>query len=55
MRVAVGLLLAFGVGFACRALGIPSPAPPLMIGALLALSMTAGYRAADRWLPERHD
>ena len=31
----IGILLAFALGFGCRAFGIPSPAPPLILGALL--------------------
>ncbi|MBV8335529.1 MAG: DUF1427 family protein [Alphaproteobacteria bacterium] len=51
MKSAIGLVLAFAVGFACRAFGIPSPAPPLIVGALLVMAMTIGYVAVDRWLP----
>ncbi len=53
MKSAVGLVLAFGVGFSCRAFGIPSPSPTLVIGALLAITMTTGFRVADRWLARR--
>jgi len=49
----IGLLLGVGIGFGCRALGIPSPAPPALVGALLVVSMTAGYQLADRWLARR--
>ena len=40
MKSAIGLVLAFAVGFACRAFGIPSPAPPVILGALLVMAMT---------------
>jgi XapX domain-containing protein len=49
IKVALGLLLGVGVGAVCRALNIPSPAPPVLTGALLVLSMTLGYIAMDRW------
>jgi XapX domain-containing protein len=56
MKSMIGIVLAFALGFACRAFGIPSPAPPLILGALLVMTMTIGYIAVDRWLasPARH-
>jgi len=50
MKAFLGLVLAFALGFACRAFGIPSPAPPMILGALLVMAMTIGYLAIDRWL-----
>jgi XapX domain-containing protein len=50
IRFVIGLLLGFGIGFGCRWLGIPSPAPPVLTGALLVVAMTAGYVLADRYL-----
>jgi XapX domain-containing protein len=44
----LGLILAFAIGFACRAFGIPSPAPPVILGALLVVAMTTGYLIVDR-------
>jgi len=44
----IGLALAFAIGFACRAFGIPSPAPPIVVGALLVVAMTIGYLLVDR-------
>ena len=44
----LGLTLAFAIGFACRAFGIPSPAPPVLVGALLVVAMTTGYLIMDR-------
>jgi XapX domain-containing protein len=46
----LGLALAFGIGVACRAFGIPSPAPPVVLGALLVVAMTSGYLLVDRWM-----
>ena len=48
MKSMIGIVLAFALGFACRAFGIPSPAPPLILGALLVMTMTIGYIAVDR-------
>ena len=50
MKPIIGLILAFAIGLACRAFGIPSPAPPLILGALLVMAMTVGYIAVDRWM-----
>ncbi|MBV8138739.1 MAG: DUF1427 family protein [Deltaproteobacteria bacterium] len=49
MKSIVGLILAFALGFACRAFGIPSPAPPLILGALLVMTMTVGYIVVDQY------
>jgi XapX domain-containing protein len=49
MKPLIGIVLAFALGFACRAFGIPSPAPPMILGALLVMTMTIGYIAMDRW------
>jgi XapX domain-containing protein len=48
MKSAIGLILAFGLGLSCRAFGIPSPAPPVILGALLVMAMTVGYMIVDR-------
>jgi len=48
MKATIGLVLAFLVGFGCRTFGIPSPAPPMILGALLVVAMTIGYIAVDR-------
>ena len=46
----MGLLLAFAIGAGCRVFDIPVPSPQRLIGALLVLSITVGYIAADRLL-----
>lgn len=48
-----GLALGFLVGLGCAVLGIPSPAPPVLAGALLVVMMTSGYLLADRFLARR--
>ena len=53
MKTVLGIAVAFAVGFACRAFGIPSPAPPALTGALLVLAMTLGYAGADRFMAGR--
>lgn len=50
MKSTIGILLAFALGFSCRAFGIPSPAPPLILGALLVTAMTVGYILVDNQL-----
>lgn len=56
MKSLIGILVAFTLGFACRAFNIPSPAPPLILGALLVMTMTIGYIITDKWLttPAKH-
>jgi XapX domain-containing protein len=54
MKTAIGLVLAFAIGAACRAFDIPVPSPQKLIGAVLVLAITVGYVAADRLLPSRH-
>jgi XapX domain-containing protein len=49
----LGIVLGLLIGFGCRALGIPAPAPPALIGALLVVAMTLGYETADRLLARR--
>lgn len=53
MKTALGIIIAFAVGLACRILAIPSPAPPALTGALLVLAMTLGYAATDRLMAGR--
>jgi len=52
-KFAIGLLLGVGIGFGCRAMGIPVPAPPALVGALLVVAMTSGYTLADRFIARR--
>lgn len=52
-KFVAGLLLGFGIGFGCRAFGVPVPAPPVLVGALLVVAMTVGYMLADRALTLR--
>jgi XapX domain-containing protein len=56
MKSLLGLILAFAIGFACRAFEIPSPAPPVILGALLVVAMTTGYLLVDRLMirPAQH-
>lgn len=55
MKTTLGLLLAFAIGIVCRLSGIPLPAPPVIVGALLVLSMTVGYLLMDRFAWHRTD
>lgn len=49
-RLLGGLGAGMGIGAASRLLGIPSPAPIALSGALLVVTMTLGYVAADWWV-----
>ena len=53
IMIALGLLLGVAIGALCRWIGIPSPAPPVLAGALLVAAMTLGYIATDRWVAKR--
>ena len=53
MKIAISLLLAVTIGVLCRLAGIPVPAPPALVGALLVVSMTVGYLVVDRVVTER--
>jgi XapX domain-containing protein len=48
-KIGLGLLLGVAIGAVCRLLHIPSPAPPVLTGALLVVSMTLGYITTDRY------
>ena len=50
MKTVIGVLLAFAIGALCRVFDVPLPSPTRLIGAVLVLSITLGYVAADRLL-----
>jgi XapX domain-containing protein len=50
MRVAIGFLLAFLIGAGCRFFKIPSPAPNAILGALLVVTVSLGYRCVEHFL-----
>ena len=49
----IGLVIGFAIGGACRAFGVPLPAPPVLVGACLVVAMTAGYSLTDRYLVQK--
>lgn len=53
MKILIGLILGCGIGIVCRLAGIPLPAPPVLVGALLVLAMTCGYILVDRFAAHR--
>lgn len=53
MKIVIGIILAFSIGIICRLFGIPVPAPPVIVGALLVVAMTVGYILADRFSGQR--
>ena len=57
IRLLGGYCLAFAIGIGCRWFGVPLPAPPVLIGALIVVAMTCGYVLADKYIaahPARH-
>jgi XapX domain-containing protein len=48
-----GVVLALGIGAFCRFAGLPLPAPPVFIGALLVVAMTLGYQTGERLFAQR--
>ena len=55
MKIALGLILALLIGIVCRLAGIPVPAPPAIVGALLVVAMTVGFVATDTMLTRHSD
>jgi len=53
MKIALGFLLAFAIGIACRMAEVPLPAPHTLIGALLVVAMSTGYVVTDRFVLRR--
>ena len=53
MKTISGFLLAFAIGVGCRLGSIPLPAPPVLIGALLVVAMSAGYVLTGRFAVSR--
>lgn len=49
-KILLGIGLGLAIGFGCRWLDLPVPAPPRLVGALLVVAMTLGYLGADRIL-----
>ncbi|MEO1045923.1 MAG: DUF1427 family protein [Pseudomonadota bacterium] len=47
IKFVLSFLLALTIGAVARLTGVPVPAPPALIGAMLVLSMTLGYITAD--------
>lgn len=58
-KTIIGLALGFAIGLGCSLLAIPVPAPPVLVGALLVVSMTSGYILTDRYIakhrPKDHE
>ncbi len=48
MKIALAILIAFAIGFACGWFEIPAPAPPTLIGAALVMAMSVGYMTASK-------
>jgi len=44
MKATAGLFLAFFIGIGCYLLKLPLPAPSVLLGALMVLTVTLGYQ-----------
>jgi XapX domain-containing protein len=53
IKIAIGFVLSFLVGAACRYFDIPAASPPVIPGALIVLAMTLGYTSMDRILLQK--
>ena len=53
MKMVLGLALGFGVGFIAAVFSLPSPSPPVLMGAGLVFSMTLGHIAMDKYMLSR--
>jgi XapX domain-containing protein len=51
MKIALALLIAFGIGFGCGWFKVPTPAPPTLIGAAFVMMMTIGFMTATKLRP----
>lgn len=52
-KLAIGFVLSFLIGAACRYFDIPAASPPVIPGALIVLAMTLGYTSMDRLLVQK--
>ncbi|MDJ0625250.1 MAG: DUF1427 family protein [Candidatus Caenarcaniphilales bacterium] len=46
----LGLLIGFSIGIVCKFASLPLPAPPMILGSVLVLSITLGYMLIDNYL-----
>ena len=54
MKFALGLVVSFAVGAACRYFDIPVGSPSVIPGALIVVAMTAGYSWTNKLLNARN-
>jgi XapX domain-containing protein len=54
MKFALGLVVSFAVGAACRYFDIPVGSPSVIPGALIVVAMTAGYSWTNQILNARN-
>jgi XapX domain-containing protein len=53
IKIMISFVIGIAIGSGCRFFDIPVPAPPKLLGALLIVSITVGYLAADRLVTRR--
>ena len=50
LKIFMGIILAFVIGAVTRMAGIPVPAPPAIMGALLVVAMTVGFNVMNYYM-----
>jgi len=53
LKYLMSVLIAFCLGGACKFWNLPLPSPPILLGALMVLSMTVGYLVVDKYLENK--
>lgn len=51
----ISVVIAFLLGAVCNLWGLPVPAPPMLLGALMIIAMTLSYMATDRYLTRKEE
>ena len=52
-RMIIGYVICFGIGFLCRIVDLPLPAPPIILGAMIVVVTSLGYSMADKHLTKK--
>ena len=53
LKYLISLVIAFLLGLVCKLWGLPVPAPPMLLGALMISAMTLGFMATDKYLSKK--
>ncbi|MAZ47970.1 MAG: XapX domain-containing protein [Halobacteriovoraceae bacterium] len=55
LKYLISVIIAFVLGAVCNLWGLPVPAPPMLLGALMIITMTLSYMATDRYLSKKEE